>query len=72
MQTPRSIGLQALTPIYGQMIQTAPGWSGPYQMPAVPPTRPPIMTPAQSQQAFYQQAIQSVTVSALMVIPLFL
>lgn len=33
-------GLQALTPIYGQMIQAAPSWSGPFQAPPLPDAIP--------------------------------
>lgn len=33
-------GLQALTPIYGQMIQAAPSWSGPFQAPPLPAAIP--------------------------------
>lgn len=39
-----TIGLQALTPIYGQLIQAAPSWSGPYVPPPIPP---PIEQPKQ-------------------------
>ena len=37
-------GLQALTPLYGQVIQSAPSWSGPYE---VPPVAPPVQRPKQ-------------------------
>jgi hypothetical protein len=30
-------GLQALTPIYGQVIQSSPSWSGPFTVPPVAP-----------------------------------
>lgn len=42
MQTSNSYGLQALTPIYGQVISAAPTWSGPYVPPPIPP---PIQEP---------------------------
>lgn len=31
-------GLAALTPIYGQVISSAPTWSGPFEAPPLPPT----------------------------------
>jgi hypothetical protein len=44
-------GLQALTPIYGQVIQSAPAWSGPFVPPPLPP---PIQVPQQkSQKSFW-------------------
>jgi hypothetical protein len=41
-------GLQALTPMYGQVIQSAPSWSGPYQL---PPIADPIKLPKQQSAA---------------------
>ncbi len=36
-QKSQKFGLQALTPIYGQVISAAPSWSGPYVPPPIPP-----------------------------------
>ncbi len=33
----KNYGLQALTPIYGQVIQAAPSWSGPFIPSPIPP-----------------------------------
>jgi hypothetical protein len=44
MQKSNNYGLQALTPIYGQVIQAAPTWSGPYVPTPIPP---PIEEPKQ-------------------------
>jgi hypothetical protein len=42
MEKNQPYGLQALTPIYGQVIQSAPSWSGPYNIPPMAdPIRPP-------------------------------
>jgi hypothetical protein len=43
-QTTQNYGLQALTPIYGQVIQAAPTWSGPYVPTPIPP---PVQQPKQ-------------------------
>lgn len=37
-------GLAALTPIYGQVISSAPSWSGPFEAPSLPP---PVQLPKQ-------------------------
>lgn len=42
-----SYGLQALTPIYGQVISAAPTWSGPFVAPPIPP---PVQDPKQPSQ----------------------
>jgi hypothetical protein len=44
MQNSQNYGLQALTPIYGQVIQAAPSWSGPYVPTPIPP---PVQQPKQ-------------------------
>jgi hypothetical protein len=44
MQKSNNYGLQALTPIYGQVISAAPTWSGPYVPPPIPP---PVQQPKQ-------------------------
>ena len=41
-------GLQALTPMYGQVIQSAPSWSGPFNQPDV---APPVQRPKQQSTA---------------------
>ena len=41
-------GLQALTPMYGQVIQSAPSWSGPYD---VQPIADPIQLPKKQSAA---------------------
>jgi hypothetical protein len=44
-------GLAALTPMYGQVIMSAPTWSGPFVPPQLPP---PIQVPPQkSQNSFW-------------------
>jgi hypothetical protein len=52
MQKSNNYGLQALTPMYGQVITTAPTWSGPFEAPPVPAARgaPPV-----SDSQFYTQ-----------------
>lgn len=41
-------GLQALTPLYSQVIQSAPSWSGPFNQPDV---APPVQRPKQQSTA---------------------
>jgi hypothetical protein len=48
MEKNQPYGLQALTPMYGQVIQSAPSWSGPYD---VPPIADPIKLPKQESAA---------------------
>jgi hypothetical protein len=48
MQKSNNYGLQALTPIYGQVISAAPSWSGPYVPPPIPP---PVQQPKQPSEA---------------------
>ena len=52
MQNSKNYGLQALTPSYGQVIVTAPTWSGPFNAPPVPAARGP---PPVSNSQFYSQ-----------------
>lgn len=53
----KTFGLQALTPIYGQVISAAPSWSGPFEAPPVPAARgiPPV-----SDSQFYAQLFGNV------------
>jgi hypothetical protein len=41
-------GLQALTPVYGQVIQSAPTWSGPFQAPTLETMKQPVKQSAAS------------------------
>ena len=43
-------GLAALTPMYGQVISSAPMWSGPFE---APPSRPPIEVPPQKSEGSF-------------------
>lgn len=49
-------GLAALTPIYGQVIQSAPSWSGPFEAPPFPP---PIQLPKQKSQGSFWAGLGS-------------
>jgi hypothetical protein len=35
-----NVGLQNLTPMYGQVISSAPSWGGPFIPPPIPPMNP--------------------------------
>lgn len=63
-------GLQALTPIYGQVIQSAPAWSGPFTMPPVPPTQLPPKTQAQLTQDYYDKLINQIQGQAMLALTL--
>ena len=45
---PNDFGLQALTPVYGQVIQSAPTWSGPWEAPPLETIKKPITQSAAS------------------------
>ena len=47
MQNQLNYGLQNLTPIYGQVIQSAPSWGGPFDVPTVsaPAEKPKTPSP---------------------------
>ena len=49
-------GLAALNPIYGQVISSAPSWSGPFEAPPFPP---PIQLPKQKSQGSFWAGLGS-------------
>jgi hypothetical protein len=49
-------GLAALTPIYGQVISSAPTWSGPFEAPPFPP---PIQLPKQKSEGSFWAGLGS-------------
>ena len=64
-------GLQSLTPIYGQVIQSAPSWSGPFEAPPLPNTvvMPKANSP-NSNSAYYSKLIDQLSQQSLMALPL--
>jgi hypothetical protein len=63
MQNSKNYGLQALTPMYGQVIVSAPSWSGPFTMPPVPPAFVP-KTQAAITSDYYDKLLQNIKINA--------
>jgi hypothetical protein len=67
-----NIGLQAMTPMYGQVIVSAPSWSGPFQPPPIPYTPNQVLSPNQmSSSEFFGRLATNVgaTVGCAMLAP---
>lgn len=58
-----SFGLQALTPIYGQVIASTPSWGGPFTMPPVPPSYVP-KTQAAITSDYYDKLLEKIQMNA--------
>lgn len=57
-------GLTGLTPIYSQVIMSAPTWSGPYEAPPIAPQRIVESKPAESETGKWLGAFGNFAVTA--------
>jgi hypothetical protein len=62
-------GLQSMTPIYGQVIQASPSWSGPFEAPPIPSA---VITPryTNSNSGAFADMINKLSQQSLMALPM--